>query len=54
MIYTGCYSEKVKDFGICYAPRPYYEINLPSLATSEQKFQIVADLIHFDLTNGAL
>jgi len=54
MIYTGCYSEKVKDRGICYAPRPYYEINLPSLATSEQKFQIVADLIHFDLTNGAL
>ena len=54
MIYTGCYSEKVKDFGICYSPRPYYEINLPSLATSEQKFQIVADLIHFDLTNGAL
>ena len=48
------YYEKVKDFGICYSPRPYYEINLPSLATSEQKFQIVADLIHFDLTNGAL
>ncbi len=54
MIYTGCYSEKVKDFGICYSPRPYYEINLPSVATSEQKFQIIADLIHFDLTKGAL
>ena len=54
MMYSGCYSEKVKNYGFCYTPRPYYEINLIQKITSEQKFQIIADLIHFDVTNGTL
>ena len=48
MIYSGCYSEKVVD-KCCYYPAPYYEINMPTVCTSEQKFQIIADIIHFDL-----
>lgn len=53
MIYSGCYSEK-SGGRFCYLPRKYYEINLPSNASSEQKFQIVADLVHFDLINRLL
>ena len=53
MIYSGCFSKKVEGKR-CYEPRKYYEINMPQDATSEQKFQIIADLIHFDLTNGTL
>ena len=53
MIYSGCYSEKVKD-KCCFYPAPYYEINLPSNCTSEQKFQIIADTIHFDLVYRAI
>ena len=48
MIYSGCYSEKVVG-RCCYYPSPYYEINMPTVCTSEQKFQIIADIIHFDL-----
>ena len=53
MIYSGCFSKKVEGKR-CYRPRKYYEINMPKNANSEQKFQIIADLIHFDLTNGTL
>ena len=35
----------------CYCSGLYYEINLPQNATSIEKFQIVADVIHFDLEN---
>ena len=48
MIYSGCYSEKVEG-RCCYCPVAYYEINMPTVCTSEQKFQIIADTIHFDL-----
>lgn len=49
IIYNGCCSKKVEGLGICYSPRGYYEINCPVTATSIEKFQIVADVIHFDL-----
>lgn len=49
-IYSGCYSKKV-DGKCCYFPRPYFEINMPPDASSEQKFQVIADIIHFDLVN---
>lgn len=42
---NGMCSEKVKD-KCCYMPRNYFEINYPPNFTSEQKFQIIADLIH--------
>ena len=48
MIYSGCYSEKVVG-KCCFYPAPYYEINMPTVCTSEQKFQIIADTVHFDL-----
>lgn len=53
-IYAGCCSRKVEG-KTCYCPRqPYYEVNLPPNATSEQKFQIVADVIHLDLRTNIL
>ena len=53
-IYAGCCSRKVEG-KTCYCPRqPYYEVNLPPNATSEQKFQIVADVIHLDLRANIL
>ena len=53
-IFSGCFSEKVKTEKRCHIPRKYYEINMPDDASSEQKFQIIADLIHFDIVNSAL
>lgn len=53
MIYAGCYSQAVQGH-CCYLPRNHFEINMPQAATSEQKFQIIADAIHFDLINGNL
>ena len=53
-IYSGCFSKKTEEHCFCYLPRPYYEINMPVMATSEQKFQIIADLVHFDFINGSL
>ena len=49
-IYSGCCSEKVQG-RFCYFPRAYFEVNMPANATSEQKFQIIADIIHLDLIN---
>ena len=49
-LYSGCCSEKT--YGkMCYTPRPYFEVNMPANATSEQKFQIIADIIHLDIAN---
>jgi hypothetical protein len=49
-LYSGTCSEKVHG-KCCYTPRPYFEVNMPPNATSEQKFQIIADIIHLDLAN---
>lgn len=49
-LYSGTCSEKVHG-KCCYTPRPYFEVNMPPNATSEQKFQIIADIIHLDLVN---
>ena len=52
-IYSGCCSKKVE--GKCfYMPRAYFEVNMPLNANSEQKFQIIADLIHLDLANNII
>ena len=52
--YAGCCSRKVEGKN-CFCPREaYYEVNLPPNATSEQKFQIVADVIHLDLRTNIL
>ena len=48
IISNGCCSKKVAGLGMCYSPRGYYEINCPVNATSLEKFQIIADVIHFD------
>jgi len=53
MLYSGMYSSKVEG-RCCFLPRPYFEVNLPAGATSEQKFHIIADLIHLDVTNRIL
>lgn len=49
----GCCSQRVEGKK-CYLPGRNYEINLPPNATSFQKFQIIATVIHFDLENGLL
>jgi hypothetical protein len=48
LIPNGCNSEKVKGM-CCHLPRSYFEINITQNITSEQKFQIIADVIHFSL-----
>lgn len=50
LIFSGCCSEKVAG-KCCYLPRAYFEVNMPPDASSEQKFQIIADIIHLDLMN---
>lgn len=52
-VFSGCCSSKVEG-KCCYLPRPYFEIEMPENASSEQKFQIIADLIHFDIVNGII
>lgn len=52
-IYSGCCSKKVEG-KCCLMPRAYFEANMPPNATSEQKFQIIADLIHLDLVNNII
>ena len=53
MLYSGLCSDLVKD-KCCYVPKPYFELNLPKNASSKQKFQIIADVIHFDYANKLL
>ena len=48
LIYEGCCSSKVEK-KCCYCPRHYFDINMPPDFTSEEKFQVIADIIHFDL-----
>jgi hypothetical protein len=47
-IYGGCCSSKVENKW-WYSPRRYFDINMPPDFTSEEKFQVIANLIHFDL-----
>ena len=53
MIYSGICSKVVKGT-CCYFPKPYFEINMPKNISSIQKFQIIADTIHFDYVNNVL
>ena len=52
-VFSGFYSEKVEG-KCCHLPRAYFEVDMPPNANSEQKFQIIADLIHFDLSNNII
>lgn len=38
----------------CYLPGRYFEVNYPPGISSEEKFQIIACLIHFDIDNMIL
>ena len=53
MVPYGMCSEKAEK-QCFYCAGKNYEINLPPNSTSIEKFQIVADVIHFDLENGIL
>ena len=50
IVYNGLCSKKASG-RFCYVPRGHFDINMPQNATSEEKFQIIADLIHFDVSN---
>ena len=52
LIPNGCESEKVTKS--CYCARRYYEINITQNIESIEKFQIIADVVHFDLENNML
>ena len=52
-IYSGNYSQK-SEGRCCYHPRSYFEVIMPPNSSSEQKFQIIADLIHFNIISGAI
>ena len=52
LIPNGCESEKVTKS--CYCARRYYEINITQNIQSIEKFQIIADVVHFDLENTML
>ena len=49
----GCCSKKVEGT-CCLVPGQHYIINFPPNATSIEKFQIVADLVHFNEKTGIL
>ena len=54
LIYSGCCSRKVEDKKCCSFPRDYFDANMPPNATSRQKFQVIADIIHLDLVNNII
>jgi hypothetical protein len=53
MFYSGLFSKLVEG-KCCYMPKPFFEVNMPQNASSIQKFQIIADAIHFDYVNNLL
>jgi hypothetical protein len=53
MFYSGLFSKLVEG-KCCYMPKPFFEINMPQNASSRQKFQIIADAVHFDYINNLL
>ena len=53
MLYSGLFSKLVEG-KCCYMPKAFFEINMPKNASSIQKFQIIADIIHFDYANKLL
>lgn len=48
----GCSSSAVDK--TCFCPGSHYEIHLPQNSSSIEKFQIIADVIHFDLENKVI
>lgn len=50
---NGWCSKKVEG-KCCYLPRAHYEIELPKSVSSFEKFQIIADVIHFEMENSIL
>ena len=53
MLYSGLFSKLVEG-KCCYMPKAFFEINMPKNASSIQKFQIIADAVHFDYINNLL
>ena len=49
---NGCCSTKVEN--CCYYPANHFEINFPKDATSLEKFQIIAEVVHFNLSTGLI
>ena len=49
---NGCCSTRVEN--CCYSPGNHFEINFPKDATSFEKFQIIAEAIHFNLSTGLI
>ena len=49
-VYSGVCSKK-KSHEFCGVPRSHMEINMPPDSTSEERFQIIADLVFLDLAN---
>ena len=50
---NGSCSKKVEGT-CCLLPGNHYVVNFPPSSTSTEKFQIIADLIHFDIANQIL
>lgn len=50
---NGICSKKVEGT-CCYRPGKNYVVNFPPNSSSTEKFQIIADIVHFDLTNRIL
>ena len=46
---NGCCSTRVEN--CCYSPMNHFEINFPKDATSFEKFQIIAEAIHFNFSS---
>ena len=51
IIPNGCCSKKKEVDNLCFLPRPYYEVNFPPGITSSEKFQIITQVIHLDLSS---
>ena len=50
---NGWCSKKVEG-KFCHLSRSHYEIELPKSFSSFEKFQIIADVIHFEMENNIL
>ena len=54
IIPNGIFSQRKEVDNCCFLPRHHYEVNFPAGIASEEKFQIIAQVIHFDVLNGLL
>lgn len=52
LVPNGCYSTKNQQS--CFCPSRYFEITFPPNTSSDEKFQIIADAIHLDISKMVL